>query len=252
MKQALKKYYEGHEVVYRWMRKSGIHTWGQTSGGNKAVSCKAEFNKFLKDILSRSWMPKSGRVLELGCGTGPILRHVCKKGFRGVGIDISRTAIAMAREQSQGLNIKFKQADVCALDGKTRGKFDIVIDGLCLHCIISAKERQVVLNNTFRILKTGGIFVLYTMCSPIDRKQFYETCKNHKIVRNLIYVSCKDRSYEKLSKFNGTYYLPIRYIGHWKDILVEVHKAGFQIKLFRYDANNENNFCSTLAVAAAK
>ncbi|MCK4753350.1 MAG: class I SAM-dependent methyltransferase, partial [Planctomycetes bacterium] len=207
----MKKAYEGHEVVYQRMKKQGILSWGQKGSESTGKSCHPEINNFLKDVLSQPWAPKNGRVIELGCGTGPILRRVCKKGFSGVGIDISKTAIAMAKEQSKGLDIKFRQGDVCNLNTKSLGKFDIVIDGLCLHCITEPKDRKAYLDNVFKILKDGGLFVLLTMCGPMDRKRFLEACKNHKIVKKLIYVPFEDKSYGRLAKFNDKNYLPSRY-----------------------------------------
>ncbi|HEG43305.1 MAG TPA: class I SAM-dependent methyltransferase [Phycisphaerales bacterium] len=247
-----KKAYEGHEVVYRWMKKEGIEVWGQKGSRTTGKSCIPETNNFLKDVLSQPWAPKGGRVIELGCGTGPILRRVCKKGFSGIGIDISKTAIAMAKEQSKGLDIKFRQGDVCNLNVKSLGKFDLVIDGLCLHCITESKDRKAYLSNVFNILKDGGLFVLLTMCGPVDRKLFSQTCKGHKIVKKVVYVPFEDKSYGRLAKFNDKTYLPSRYIGHWKDILSEARGAGFDLKLIRYNANNNKDCCGTLTVGAIK
>ena len=250
VRQSKKKPYEGHEVVYQRMKKKGILVWGQK--GKTVKSCRAETNNFLKDVLSQPWAPKSGRVIELGCGTGPILRRVCKREFSGLGIDISKTAIAMAKEQSKGLDIKFRQGDVCNLNAKSLGKFDLVIDGLCLHCITDIKDRKAYLDNVFKILKDGGLFVLLTMCGPMDKKRFSKACKGHKIVKKVFYVPFEDKSYGTLSKFNGKNYLPNRYIGHWKEILSEVRRAGFELKLIRYNANDRKDFCGTLTVGALK
>ena len=214
-----KKPYEGHEIAYRRMRKEGILVWGQKGGGKTVKSCHPETYNFLNDVLSQPWAPKSGRVIELGCGTGPILRRVCKKGFSGVGIDVSKTAVAMAKEQSKGLDIKFRQGDVCNLNVKSLGKFDIVIDGLCLHCITAAKDRKAYFDNVFKILKDDGLFILLTMCGPMDRKRFYEVCDGQRIVGKVVYVPFEDKSYGRLARFEGKSYLPTRYIGHWKDIL---------------------------------
>ena len=248
----MKKSYEGHEVVYQRMKKKGILVWGQKGSESTGKSCHPETNNFLKDVLSQPWAPKGGKIIELGCGTGPILRRVCKRGFSGVGIDVSKTAIAMAKEQSKGLDIKFRQGDVCNLNIKSLGRFDLVIDGLCLHCITDIKDRKAYLDNIFKILKDGGLFVLLTMCGPMDRKRFSKACKGHKIVKKVIYVPFEDKSYERLAKFDGKYYLPSRYVGHWKDILSEVRKAGFELKLIRYNANNNKDFCGTLTVGALK
>ena len=248
----MKKAYESHEVVYQTMKKKGILGWGQKGSGSTGKSCNPETNNFLKDVLSQPWAPKSGRVIELGCGTGPILRRVCKGGFSGVGIDISKTAIAMANEQSKGLNIKFKQMDVCNLNAKSLGKFDLVIDGLCLHCIAGIKDRKSYLDNVYKILKDDGVFVLLTMCGPMDRKGFLEEHKDNRVIKKIIYIPFKDKSYGRLARFNDKYYLPSRYIGHWKDILSELRRAGFELKLIRYNANNRKDFCGTLAVGALK
>jgi len=247
-----KKPYEGHEIVYRTIKKKGILVWGQKGSGTTGKSCRAEINNFLKDVLSQPWAPKGGRAIEFGCGTGPILRWVCKRGFSGLGIDVSKTAIAMAKEQSKGLDIKFRQGDVCNLNNKCLGKFDLVIDGLCLHCITETKDRRAYLDNVFKILKEGGLFVLLTMCGPMDKQRFYGVCKGHRIVKKVIYVPFEHKSYERLSRVNGKCYLPSRYIGHWKDILREVRRSGFELKLIRYNANNCKDFCGTLTVGALK
>ncbi len=248
----MKKAYEGHEVVYQKMRKKGIHTWGQKGGAKTVVSCIPETRRFLKDVLAQPWAPPKGRVIEFGCGTGPLLRHICERGFTGVGVDISKTAIAMAREQSRSLDIKFIQGDVCNLNKRALGRFDIVIDGLCLHCITDAKDRKAYFRNVFKVLKNDGIFILLTMCGPINRKRLLELYKDQKIVKKVIYLPFDKKGYKGLSMFNGEPYLPTRYIGHWKDILKELYRSGFEPKLIRYKASNREDCCGTLTVGALK
>jgi SAM-dependent methyltransferase len=248
----MKKPYEGHEIAYRRMKRAGVLVWGQKGSGTQGKSCRGETTAFLTDVLCQPWAPKSGRAIELGCGTGPMLRWVCKKGFSGLGIDISPTAISMAKEQSKGLPIQFQQGDVCHLNTPRLGKFDLAIDGLCLHCITDTKDRRRYLNNVFQILNKGGLFVLLTMCGPMDKKKFYEVCTGHKIVKKIMYVPFEGKGYEKVSRFKGKPYLPSRYIGHWRDILAEVSRAGFELRLIRYNTHNHRDFCGTLTVGAIK
>ena len=248
-----KKPYEGHEIRYKWLQKEGILSWGGSRKNRKHTTLNADNKGFLKDVLSQPWAPKSGKVIELGCGTGPILRWVCKKGFSGLGIDISKTAIAMAKEQSKDLDIKFRQGDVCSLNAKSLGKFDIVIDGLCLHCITDIEDRRVYLDNVFKILKKGGLFVLLTMCGPVDRKKFHDVCPDFKLYKNIIYTPLKKKVvYEGTRKFDGCDYMANRFVGHWKDILCEVRQADFELKLIRYHANNFKDAFGTLTVGALK
>jgi SAM-dependent methyltransferase len=248
----MKKPYEGHEVVYRRMKKAGIRVWGQKGSGTQGKSCHGETKAFLKDILAQPWAPQGGRVIELGCGTGPILRQVCKKGFHGLGIDISPTAIAMAKEQSKGLNIKFQQGDVCRLNARRLGTFDLAIDGLCLHCITNAKDRKKYLNGVLKLLKPGGLFVVLTMCGPADKKKLRDVCKGHEMVGNIVYAPFEDKGYGKLVRVNGKTCLPSRYVGYWENILDEVSNAGFDLKLIRYNAYHGDDFCGTLTVGALR
>jgi SAM-dependent methyltransferase len=248
----MKKAYESHEVVYQRMRKKGILTWGQWGGGKTVVSCTPETRRFFKDAFTQPWAPKKGRVIEFGCGTGPLLRYICERGFTGVGIDVSKTAIAMAKEQSKGLGIKFIRGDVCNLNKKSLGRFDIVIDGLCLHCITDAENRKAYYRNVFKILKNNGLFILLTMCGPINRRRLLELYKDQKLVKKVIYVPFDKKGYKGLTMFNGRSYIPTRCIGHWKSILQELSNGGFEPKLIRYKASNNKDCCGTLTAAALK
>jgi SAM-dependent methyltransferase len=196
--------------------------------------------------------PKGGKVIELGCGTGPVLRWICKGDFSGLGIDVSKTAIAMAREQSKGLNVKFKQADICRTDVGRTGKFDLAIDGHCLHCIIRPEDRKAFLKNSFKLLKKGGLFIVMTMCSPADKRIFSNVCEGQKLINHTIYAPYdKAREYEDFLTFNGRDYMPTRKVLHWKSILSEIQKAGFKIKLLRYnEASGQEDPFGCLSVAA--
>jgi SAM-dependent methyltransferase len=246
----MKKPYEGHEFVYRRLKKKGLHSWNEGQR-IKGKSIDPETKRFLTDVLAQPWAPKGGRVIELGCGTGPILRWICKRDFSGLGIDISKTAIAMAKEQSKGLNVRFKQADICRTDVGRFGKFDLAVDGHCLHCIIRPKDRKVFLRNSFKLLKKGGLFIVMTMCSPADRKIFSNLYKKQKLINNIIYLPFdKAGEYEGFLTINGRDYIPTRKIPHWKSILSEISDAGFKIQMFRYSKAAGEDPSGDLSVAA--
>jgi SAM-dependent methyltransferase len=181
----MKKSYEGHEFVYRRMKKKGICSWNENQ---RIKPIDADTKRFLTEVLAQPWCPKGGRVIELGCGTGPILRWICKRDFSGLGIDVSKTAIAMAKEQSKGLKLSFRRADICRTGVGRFGKFDLVIDGHCLHCIIRPKDRKAFFENSFKLLRKGGLFIVMTMCSPTDRKIFSNVYKEQKLINHTIYV----------------------------------------------------------------
>jgi SAM-dependent methyltransferase len=221
----MKKPYERHEIVYKKMKEKGVRSWNENQ---RIKAVDAETKRFLTDVLAQPWRPKGGRVIELGCGTGPILRWICKRGFSGLGIDVSKTAIAMAKEQSKGLNVRFKQADVCRSSVERVGKFDLAIDGHCLHCIIRHKDRKAFLENSFKLLRKGGLFVVMTMCSPADKRIFSKVCEGQKLID----------------------YMAARKVPHWKSILSEIQKAGFKIKLLQYKEAFGQEPLGDLSVAA--
>jgi SAM-dependent methyltransferase len=246
----MKKTYEGHEILYRRMREKGIRSWNKYQR-RKYPEILADTKRFLTDALAQPWAPKSGRVIELGCGTGPILRWICKKDFSGLGIDVSKTAITMAKEQSKGLNVKFKRADICRIDAGKIGKFDLAIDGKCLHCIAADDDRRKFLKNSFKLLKRGGVFIVMTMCCPTDRKIFSEGRKEQKFIKHTVYMPWdKAAQFEDFVTINGKGYIPTRKILHWKSILSEIRDAGFKIQMFRYNEAAGQEPCGDLSVAA--
>lgn len=231
----MKKVYEGHENVYKKMSEEGILSWDARGTVSAWKKVEADKRRILKDVLAQPWAPGSGKAIELGCGTGPILRWICKKGFSGVGIDVSKTAIAMAKEQSKSLELKFRQADICRFDVKKLGKFDLVIDGLCLHCIVNPKDRRMFLEKSFEMLKKGGLFVVMSMCCPCDRKLFSRMYAEQKVRGHTIYSPFeRGAEIEGFRMINGQGYIPTRKVPHWKSILSEIRQAGFQVKLLRY------------------
>jgi SAM-dependent methyltransferase len=244
----MKKAYEGHEFEYRRMKKKGIRSWNERL---KYPEIIADAKRFLTYVLAQPWAPKDGMVIELGCGTGPILRWICKRGFRGLGVDVSKTAIAMAKEQSKGLNVKFKQADLCRIDTGKTGKFDLAIDGHCLHCIVRPEDRKAFLKNSFKLLRKGGLFIVMTMCSPANREIYSNVSKGQKLINHTIYFPYdKARQYENFITLDGRDYIPTRKVPHWKSILAEIRRAGFQIKLLQYgEAYGQEPF-GDLSVAA--
>lgn len=88
-------------------------------------------------------------------------------GFEVEGVDVSSTAVRWAEEHALELGIAaaFRVADVRTLADFADDSFDVVLDGRCLHCIIG-NDRQLVLDAVRRVLRSGGVFVVRTMCDP--------------------------------------------------------------------------------------
>jgi SAM-dependent methyltransferase len=157
----------------------------------------------------------------------------------------------MAKEQSKGMDVKFKQADICRIDAGKIGKFDLAIDGHCLHCITGDDDRKKFFKNSFKLLKKGGVLIVMTMCCPADMKIFLDRYKEQKFIKHTIYMPWdKAAQFEDFVTIKGKDYIPTRKILHWKSILSEIRDASFKIKLLRYNEVAGQEPCGDLSVAA--
>jgi SAM-dependent methyltransferase len=78
-----------------------------------------------------------GDVLDVGCGEAAISLYLAERGFTTVGLDLSPTAIDLARKEAakRGLtNATFEVADISAFTGFD-GRFGTIVDSTLFHSI---------------------------------------------------------------------------------------------------------------------
>lgn len=220
----MKRPYESHEGEYRRMKAAGTGSWFRR---NRPWDIDPHDKRFLEDVFAQPWAPQNGRAVELGCGTGPLTRWLARRGFKTTGVDISRTAIRMAREQSGNDPVDYRVADICTSAIHAPGKFVLCVDGRFFQSITNPKDRKAVLANVRRWLKPEGVFVLMSMCAPIERRHLARQYPTQKILRNVIYYPLQRRGgFSEVKTFNGGKFIPVRFVGHWKCLLQELHNAG--------------------------
>jgi len=195
--------YIGHDNAYKKKKTEGMPGWATAEGIQENIAC-------LKEVLRAKYVPKSGNLLELGCGAGNLTLWLAKKGYNAYGVDISPTAIAWAQEKAGERNIKadFRVGSVLDLKDFPDDFFDFVLDGYCFHCIIG-EDRKLFLASARRVLKPGGFFHVVTMCGeiPEDLKKDFDP-ESRCLIQNEIAT---------------------RYIGLPEDILDEIRYADFHI-----------------------
>lgn len=121
--------------------------------------------------LIESGVIRPCEAVDLGCGTGNYAIYLAGRGFQVTGIDISPTAIGIAREnaKSKGARCDFIAADVLGdLDevGKT---FDFAYDWELLHHIFP-EQRTKYVENVSRLLKQNGCYL--SVCFSEKSPQF--------------------------------------------------------------------------------
>src|SRR6195256_3809579 len=76
-----------------------------------------------------------GDVLDVGCGEAAVSLHLAERGFTTVGLDLSSTAIELAKAEAakRGLtNVTFDVADISAFTGYD-GRFGTIVDSTLFH-----------------------------------------------------------------------------------------------------------------------
>jgi SAM-dependent methyltransferase len=100
-----------------------------------------------------------GDVLDVGCGEAAISLHLAERGYRTVGLDLSETAIDLARAEAakRGLtNAAFEVADISDFSGYD-GRFGTIVDSTLFHSI-PVESRIGYLESTVRAAASGASF----------------------------------------------------------------------------------------------
>lgn len=109
----------------------------------------------LESYLSEIQFPPRARVLEVGCGTGPVSRVLASLPEVGevIGIDPSPHFLKKAQELSTGIeNLRYEEGDGRSLKYQ-KNSFDVVI----LHTILThIPEPESILAGAHDVLKPGG------------------------------------------------------------------------------------------------
>jgi ubiquinone/menaquinone biosynthesis C-methylase UbiE len=110
----------------------------------------------LKPTLTALQARAGDRILDVGCGTGRLLRelHTAEPGAQGWGVDVSEDMLAVAEAHSTGA--RYVRADVHRLPFRA-GSFDAVVTSSSLHHW--ARPSRVLLE-IGTLLRPGGRLVL--------------------------------------------------------------------------------------------
>jgi SAM-dependent methyltransferase len=106
---------------------------------------------------------RSLKVLEVGCGTGNNLWFFAEEGHDVHGLDISPSAIGLARQhlESLGLEAGLGVSDLSTLpyDDAT---FDLTLDRECLSCLALSRLPGTI-GELYRVLKPGGVHLSFSL-----------------------------------------------------------------------------------------
>lgn len=107
-------------------------------------------------LLALRYGPRSGRVLEIGCGLGHLLSWLVDR-YQAVGADINNWALSQAR-----LNVP--QADFCLLTADDLGAFPTGVFQIVIskHVVEHLENPEKAIAENSRVLSPGGILLMAT------------------------------------------------------------------------------------------
>jgi SAM-dependent methyltransferase len=121
------------------------------------------FLKFLKK--DQKFKVEDRVVLDLGCGTGRNSNYLVEMGNKVIGIEISKTALNMAKNRAKDLeiNVDYRLGDIGDKYEIEDTSVDIILDVTSSNSL-NEKGREVYLEEMNRVLKTGGYIFVRALC----------------------------------------------------------------------------------------
>lgn len=136
-------------------------------------------NKLIKSLTS-----PSDHILDIGCGTGTLLRYLKEHGYANLeGLEISKRAV----EVLGGMGITMHHAHLPDIPSLPQ-QYDVVIASQVLEHIIRRKK---FLNGIKKILKPTGILIIFVpdnCLGPIDEPSHVVKFNKNSLTKEL--VSC--------------------------------------------------------------
>lgn len=109
-----------------------------------------------------------GRVLDIGCGSGTMMRRLAELGWQVEGIDFDAKAVAAARNDGLNVHVGTVEEQNYASDC-----FDAVVMS---HVIEHVPDPRALLQECYRILRPGGQLVSITPNAASWGHQLYGEC----------------------------------------------------------------------------
>lgn len=121
----------------------------------------AERTRIMHDLIATVAPPTSGRILDVGCGSGYDLAGWIRDGWRPehlAGVDVMADRVERAREACPGADIRLGDGIRLPFDDAT---FDAVTATTVFSSILDVELRRTLFREMHRVVRPGGLAVVY-------------------------------------------------------------------------------------------
>jgi SAM-dependent methyltransferase len=149
--------------------------WEREYKNPKLLTKKAEpqtdVKNFLKFLRKQQGVEIEGQsALDLGSGTGRNGNYLGRLGAVVKGIELSPTAVSLARERADGKDwpVDYQVGNFGTTLPFADHSFDIILDVMSSNSL-NESERRIYLMETNRVLKKNGYFFVKSLCKDGDK-----------------------------------------------------------------------------------
>ena len=151
-------------------------------------------------INAIKYQDKSQKILEAGCGPGRIVKYLFNKGYNVTGIDFIKTAIDKIKKDSPFLDVSTQSIMKTNFNDE---QFDTIL-AFGLYHNFKIEDVIIAINETLRILKSGGILCFSFRLDNIQNYILDNLKENKKNDKKLFHkLNLKEKEIIKiLQRFN--------------------------------------------------
>lgn len=137
------------------------------------------------------------RAVDLGCGAGNYAIWLAKRGFQVTGIDLSESAVNLARKQAEQENVEciFKVGDLTDSDFIEDTQYEFAYDWEVLHHIFP-EARDTYIRNVIKLLQKGVHY--FTVCFSEEDPDFGGVGKYRKTPMDTTLYFSSEKEIEQL------------------------------------------------------
>lgn len=132
------------------------------------------------------------KTIDLGCGTGNYAIYLAGEGFDVTAVDISSSAIKIAKNNAsqKGIDCNFIVADILGDLKQIQSTFNFAYDWELLHHIFPS-DREKYIRDVYRLLNPGGQYL--SVCFSEENLQFGRVGKFRKTpLETVLYFSSEN------------------------------------------------------------